>query len=93
MNADELKRQEVDAMAMRAADQISEHADCVLILVSVKEGDSYVMMDRGRGNFWARTGMAQEFLDRAAAQITANELGQVISPPDEGESWQEGAKP
>jgi hypothetical protein len=37
---------------------------------------------RGKGNWYARVGMAKEFLTRDEGQTTAKEIGDRLDPPD-----------
>lgn len=42
----------------------------------------------GSGNWYARQGMAHDFIKCDAAQINAFELGKVMpKPDDDGETW------
>lgn len=67
-----------------------EHFDCVQILVSstIPEGTSNVFI--GGGNWFARQGMAHEFIRKDKAQTDAREISRAIQPPpDDGEEWKQ----
>lgn len=60
--------QEVDS----AVSRLTEHFDCILVLASrlnPTNGNTEIYV-RGTGNYYARVGMAREFLDRDTATIT-----------------------
>ena len=72
----------------RHVNALLEHFDSVQILVSntIPEGTSNVFM--GGGNWFARQGMAHEFIRKDKAQTEAREISRAIQPPpDEGEEW------
>jgi len=57
-----------DLLEMTAA-KLAEHFDAVEIMVSLQNGEDTRCFEQGAGNYYARLGMAQEFLgnDRAGA--------------------------
>lgn len=73
--------------------ELGEHFDCVQILGTYMGDDGNTnRVTRGIGNWYARQGVAREFLEMDAAQTTAYEIAKVvprIDPPDDGESWKE----
>lgn len=73
--------------------ELGEHFDCVQILGSYMGDDGNTnRVTRGIGNWYARQGVAREFLEMDAAQTTAYEIAKAIprvDPPDDGESWKE----
>lgn len=70
---------------------IMEHFDCVQFLGSYDDPTGTINIYRGNGNWYARQGMAHDFLARDQAQTQAHEFKHVLpsNPPDEGESWKE----
>lgn len=72
-----MKAEEAEELCQKVATQLGEHFDAVQILVSWNEDNSSYCVKRGCGNWYARKGMAHEFIDMDAAQITANEISQV----------------
>lgn len=71
---------------------LGEHFDCIQILGTYMgdDGNTY-RVTRGVGNWYARQGIAREFLQMDAAQTTAYELAKVIQIPDpsdgDGDEW------
>lgn len=57
-----MTRKEEIEMIERLAARLAEHYDAVQILVSNCEHDGTRYLARGHGNWYARTGMAREFL-------------------------------
>lgn len=72
-----MKSEEAEEMVQLAAVKLGEHFDAVQILVSWNEENSSICVKRGCGNWYARKGMAHEFIDMDAAQINANEISMV----------------
>lgn len=74
----ERERKENDMLYERAdsvAASLSEHFDAVQILVSKLQSDgSTTIMYVGKGNYYARTGMAREFLENDRAKTIAGNL-------------------
>lgn len=68
-----------------ALHQLGEHFSAVQILVSwQKEGDGGTLdLFSGTGNWYARQGMAHEFIRRDNAQVHARELRQELKSGDE----------
>lgn len=69
--------------------ELGEHFEAIQILGTFVDDDGHTARaSRGVGNWYARQGLAREFLDMDAAQTTAYELSQVINrPPEDGEDW------
>ena len=78
-----------------AAAKLSEHFDSVLILASWEEPDSTHRVQSGTGNFYARIGMATEFLQEDKARIDGEETTAPIvaalleRDTDDDEPWKE----
>lgn len=73
-----------------AAHKLMEHFEAVQILVTYpdQQGGSCRLF-RGRGNWYARQGMAHEFIQADRAQTEAHEIAKILpsTPPDDGEDW------
>jgi len=64
--------------------EISEYFDAVQILGTFVDDDGdTVRVTRGFGNWYARQGVAREFLDMDAAQTTAYEIAKVLPGRDD----------
>lgn len=86
-----LTSKQAAALLERAAAMISEHFDAVEILASrgLPQGGTQCIK-RGAGNWYARQGMAREFINEDVAQENACEIARRLSPPpDSGEAWRE----
>lgn len=60
--------------------QLAEHFDAVQINVSFVLPDGHTQrISRGSGNWYARKGMTQEFLEQDQACTMAHELGKIRS--------------
>lgn len=68
----------------RAAVALGEHFDAVQILVSVAEDGKTRCIKSGVGNWYARQGMAHEFINEDVAKENAAEIANQLNPPDEG---------
>ena len=66
MNLEELSK-----IVEKAVSDLGEHFDAVEILASNVDGEGSDCIKRGSGNFYARLGMAQEFIDEDRAQVWA----------------------
>lgn len=67
---------------------LMEHFDCVQFLGSFcDDEDLTITIYRGAGNWMARQGMAQDFLNGDQAKTQAKELKAVLPPPDDDEQW------
>lgn len=65
-----------------AAHRLGEHFDAVQILASRTEGGRTFCSKRGVGNWYARQGMAHEFINEDVAQENAVQLAQALNPPE-----------
>lgn len=65
-------------------EKLGEHADTIQILASFYDAEEGTLCRKiGTGNFYARQGMAREFLQQDQAQIAATKIGEVLNPPDD----------
>lgn len=80
-----LTPQEQVAIVRQHVTALSEFFDTVQILASntTDIGTEHVFI--GSGNWFARQGMAHDFINRDRAQTEAHELAGAIRPPDDGE--------
>lgn len=83
-----MTQSEAEKLLDDAVARLGEHFDSVQILASWNEGGLTLCSKRGAGNWYARQGMAHEFINADQAQETAHQIAQVLKPPpDEGEAW------
>lgn len=77
----------------RIAAQLGEQFECVQILVStcLENGKGTESVYSGFGNWFARQGMARDFVTKDDASTHAKHLADRLDPPpqDESEAWRE----
>ncbi len=83
-----MKVQEAEQHIDRALAELIEHFDAVQILVTWpnEQGGTNLTM-RGRGDWYARKGMAHAFIEDGVAQDTSDQIARKLNPPDTPESW------
>lgn len=64
-----MNKEEQIKLVEKAAADLGEHFDAVEIFVSNSDGDGSRCIKRGAGNFYARVGMAREFLQEDEARV------------------------
>lgn len=79
--------QEAEKMLEDVAAKIGEHFDAVQILATWTEGGTCLHAKRGAGNWYARMGMAHEFIETNKADDQAVLIAEKLNPPDEGDDW------
>lgn len=83
-----MTQKEAEELCCRFSSMLGEHFPAVQIMVSWNEEAECRCVFRGTGNWYARQGMAHEFIQTDIARGTANELKQVVNPPDyQGDDW------
>jgi hypothetical protein len=69
----------------KALHELGEHFEAVQILATwVEEGETQRAF-RGTGNYYARLGMAHDFIQEDAAVESANQLAKKITPDNGGD--------
>jgi hypothetical protein len=75
---------ELEKLIEETAAKLGEHFDAVQILVTFPaDGGGTAMVSRGTGNWYARQGMAQEFIGRDRAREQAFEIAERLKPGEE----------
>lgn len=74
-----------------AATKLAEHFGSVQILCSLHmESGQTLSITKGQGDWYARQGLAHEFINRDMAQEIAVEIAEKQQPPpDNGEEWKQ----
>lgn len=67
----------------RAVDLLGEHFDAVQVLVSYNEDGLTRCRHLGGGNWYARQGMAHDFIKCDDAQEVARQIAGAIQPSDD----------
>jgi len=80
---------EITELINKTASDLGEHFDAVQILVSWNDNGQTTASYSGCGNWYARQGMAHEFINSDVAQENARQMKGILpnNPPDNGESW------
>jgi hypothetical protein len=74
------------------AAKLGEHFDAVQIMVSWNIDNQSKCLKRGCGNWYARQGMAHEFINEDIAQENAHQIASRLNPPeDDSEDYITGA--
>lgn len=77
MNTDEI----MELVEQHAA-ALGEHFDAIQILVTWNDNGNSYSLARGSGNWYARQGLAHEFITKDVAQENARQISQAMQPPD-----------
>ena len=78
---------ESNLLVDQAVLKLSEHFNSVQILVAWPEGGTTKSYKLGAGDWYARQGLAHEFIHEDMARDNARLLGEILDKPDEGDSW------
>ena len=78
-----MKGDEAGKILELAAARLGEHFDAVQILASWNEDGTTKCSKRGVGNWYARQGMAHEFINDDIAQSQAAQIAEQLEPPEE----------
>ena len=87
MNSD-LSPDDMQEIVHAHVTRLMEHFDAVQVLVSVCTDKGTESVFLGEGNWFARQGMAHDFITKDKATIEANELSKVL--PRQGNADGEG---
>ena len=72
----------------KMATELGEHFDSAQVMVSWNEEGITKSLKRGSGSWYARQGMAHEFITENDSQIQADHIaGELNGPDDEDEAW------
>ncbi len=85
-----MSREEVEEYIERIASELGEHFDAAQIMVTWNDGGTTCALHRGSGNWYARQGMAHEFINEDVAQEHARQLSDILEPVEDGpdeEAW------
>lgn len=77
-----MTRDEATALIDTHLEALGEHFDSVQILVSNCDYAGTSFIPRGCGNFYARKGMAQTFVERDVAEDSARYIARELNPED-----------
>lgn len=74
--------EEIAVIVEQAASKLGEHFDAVQILASFHDSGGTSCIKRGGGNWYARQGMAHEFINMDIAKDAAVEIAKVLQDDD-----------
>jgi hypothetical protein len=78
VTADESRQKAIDQILAHFLPKLMEHCDCVQVLVSFPSMTGGTAHNfQGYGNWFARQGMAQEFVTMDQAQTLATEIART----------------
>lgn len=75
--------EEKNAILTKCLDILSEHFEAVQIMACDNEAGESKAFYRGAGIWYARMGMAHEFIENDRSQITARDLSEAMKPEEE----------
>jgi hypothetical protein len=83
-----MEKEEMRKLCGRLSTQLGEHAEAVQVMVSWTDNNGTHRVFHGCGNWYARQGMAHEFIECDKAQTNAVEIASKLEPPpDDTEAW------
>lgn len=83
-----MTHKEAKELIDRTAAALGEHFDAVQILASFPtDGGGTRCLKRGTGNWYARQGMAHEFINEDQADDLSTQIARKLEPPDDAEGW------
>lgn len=74
---------EVRQLCERLSMELSEHVEHVQVMVSWNEEALTHRVFYGSGNWYARQGLAHEFIQKDIAQTNADEIASKLEKPDD----------
>lgn len=86
-----MNQEQVNRMLEDAAAKLGEHFEVVQIMVSWNERGNTYAAKRGCGNWYARQGLAREFINTEMAAENARQLADILPRPDstDGDEWKD----
>ena len=83
----DLSPEQQEAVVQQHITALMEHFEAVQILVSVTDPGGTASVFLGAGNWYARQGMARDFMQQDQARTAAKEIKMGNPPPDDAEEW------
>lgn len=78
-----LKPEDEGRIVEQCAQRLGEYFDCVQIMCSRSDSTGTFVLKRGVGNWYARQGMAHEFINQDVAQENAEAIAEKLKTEDE----------
>lgn len=77
--------EEASRYLKEVAEELGEHFEAVQIMATWSDGQGSRCIQRGSGNWYARQGMAHEFINQDVAHENAKQIARAIAPDEENE--------
>lgn len=74
---------ELDKLVEPFMEALGEHADSIQLLMTWNEDGNTHRYWIGSGNWYARKGLAMEWLEQGQAQTQAREISEALHPPED----------
>lgn len=78
---------EAQKLIEECAAKLGEHFEAVQILASWTDQGVTHGSKRGCGNWYARQGLAHEFINQDMAHEHAVQIAEHLNPPDDSDTW------
>lgn len=78
-----MTKEEIDAICMPFMEKLGEHCDSIQLLATWTEEGNTHRYKFGTGNWYARRGLAMEFIEQDQAQTAAKEISDALQPPED----------
>jgi hypothetical protein len=78
-----MSNEEAQLLINQVASQLGEHFDAIQIMGTWSEEGICCMVHSGAGNWYARQGMAHEFISEDRAQTIGKEVARQLPEPPE----------
>ena len=83
-----MTNEQLNELVEKHAGILKEFFDSVQVLTTwVDENGCTRGKKFGMGDWYARQGIAREFVEQNQAELQASEIGKQINPPDDGDTW------
>lgn len=82
-----MSNEDAENMLDAIASRIGEHFDHVQILATWNDSGISKNLYRGTGNWFARQGMAHDFIQQDISQESATQISNALKEPPDNEQW------
>lgn len=87
-----MTKEQAGELLEKTAEMLGEHFDAVQILATRHIDAQTHYIARGAGNWYARQGMAHEFINTDINQDVARQIAERLEPrSDDGDDWKKNA--
>ncbi len=75
-----MSNDDASKMVLDTAHRLAEHFDCVQIMVTRMDQGNTLCVKKGVGNWYARRGMAHEFIEQGIHEDAAEKIAEKLKP-------------